>query len=340
MRREVAIVAFAELHAPAEERRNEVEMLMPVLAAALDEAGLDRREIGFTVSGSSDYLQGQPFSFVTALDAVGAWPPIRESHLEMDGAFALYEAVHVLQDDDIDTALVYAFGKPSRGDLDRLLALQLDPYLVAPLWPDASSLAALQARALLDRGRYTERDFAEVAARTTGRDPAALLALPYCAEPLRAPDIAAVADGAAAIVLAAGDRARALCDRPAWIRGLDQRIEPASLGARDLTDAASARLAARAAGIVAAEVEVAELHAVYGYQELLLRDALGLGPHTQVNPSGGALAANPMMATGLVRIGEAASVVRSGLARCAVGHATSGPCLQQNLVCLLDGGPG
>ena len=49
-------------------------------------------EIDFTCSGSTDYLAGSAFSFVMALDGVGAWPPISESHVEMDGAWALYEA--------------------------------------------------------------------------------------------------------------------------------------------------------------------------------------------------------------------------------------------------------
>ena len=39
----------------------------------------------------------------------------------------------------------------------------------------------------------------------------------------------------------------------------------------------------------------------------MLAEALGLGDDVVINPSGGALAANPVMATGLVRIGEAAS---------------------------------
>ena len=34
----------------------------------------------------------------------------------------------------------------SGGDLPRTLALQLDPYTATPLWPDAVSIAALQAR--------------------------------------------------------------------------------------------------------------------------------------------------------------------------------------------------
>jgi len=129
--RPVAIVSWASYETPSEPARNEVELLLPVIQEALRKVNLTQQQIGFTVSGSSDYLQGFPFAFVGALDAVGAWPPIRESHVEMDGAFALYEAVNVLQEPGIDTALVYAFSRPSRGELDRTLALQLDPYYVA-----------------------------------------------------------------------------------------------------------------------------------------------------------------------------------------------------------------
>ena len=159
--RPVAIVASASFETPSEPARNEVEMLLPVIHDALGKVGLTQRDIGFTVSGSSDYLQGFPFAFVGALDAVGAWPPIRESHLEMDGAFALSEAIEVLQHgsergEPIDTALVYAFARPSRGELDRTLAIQLDPYSVAPLWPDARGLAGLQAQAMRDSGRFAD----------------------------------------------------------------------------------------------------------------------------------------------------------------------------------------
>jgi hypothetical protein len=43
------------------------------------------------------------------------------------------------------------------------------------------------------------------------------------------------------------------------------------------------------------------------------------------------------MAAGLVRIGEAAERIGRGDGNRAVAHATSGPCLQQNLVCVLEG---
>jgi acetyl-CoA acetyltransferase len=352
--REVAVVAFAQTEMVRRATgANDVEMLMPVVREVLDTVGLTKNEIGFTCSGSSDYLVGGPFSFVGALDAVGAWPPIEESHVEMDGAFALYEAYVRLREGDIDTALVYAFGRSSVGDLGRILSLQLDPYVLAPLWPRAVQIAALQARALLDSGKATERDLAEVAARSRraalsnpkaqvrGDDSVEeLLAEPYVASPLRRHDCAPVSDGAAAVVLAAGDEAarisRAAATRPAWIRGIDHRVETHALGARDLTSSPSTVLAGSLAG-VGGRVDVAELHAPFSHQEIILREALGLGGEVVVNPSGGALGANPMMVAGLVRIGEAAARVMSGEAARAVAHATSGPCLQQNLVCLLEG---
>ena len=348
--RDVAVVAVAQTPSVRREQTcNEVEMLMPVLTEALRRSGLRREEIGFTVSGSCDYLAGQPFSFVSALDAVGAWPPITESHLEMDGAFALYEAWIKLQTGEADSALVYAFGKSSMGDLPEVLGFQLDPYVLAPLGVDAVSLAALQARAWLEATGRSERDLARVALRSR-RDALQnanaqvkgifelekLLAEPYLVAPLRKHDCPPISDGAAAIVLAADDVARRVSRRPAWIRGIDQRIEPHAPGVRDLARSPSSELAARNAGVARGPIDVAELHAPFTHQEWILREALGLGDGVAVNPSGGALAANPMMVAGLLRIGEAALRVMDGRARRALAHATAGPCLQQNLVCVLE----
>jgi acetyl-CoA acetyltransferase len=93
----------------------------------------------------------------------------------------------------------------------------------------------------------------------------------------------------------------------------------------------------RAAG--AAGVDAAELHAPFSHQEILLRGALGLGDGVRVNSSGGALAGNPMFAAGLARIGMAAREIFAGRADRALGHATSGPALQQNLACVMEGRP-
>jgi hypothetical protein len=295
--KDVAIVSFASSSFERAEL-DETEMLVQVIGQSLAEAGISKNEIGFTCSGSCDYLGGRPFSFVMALDAVGAWPPIRESHVEMDGAWALYEAWVRLQHGDIDAALVYAFGRATQGSLGDVLATQLDPYYVAPLWPDAASLAGLQA----------------CAAGTVD-------------------DVRAhrYADGASALVLASGDTARRLSKRPAWIRGIDHRIEAGSLGARDLSRSTSTEIAAKRAGAHARNVDVAHLHAVHAHQAKLLRNALAL-------PEGVAVTtpeSDPFIVTGLNCIGGAARAIQGG-ARSAIAHATSGPCLQQNLVCVLE----
>jgi len=350
---DVAVIGFAqapaERHSPA--TTNGVEMLVPIFHEVFASTGLTKDDIGFWCSGSSDYLAGRAFSFVSAVDAIGAFPPVMESHVEQDGAWALYEAWLKVLTGEAETALAYGFGKSSAGNLRRVLALQLDPYLLAPLWPDAVSIAALQARAGLDAGLWSEKDMAEVAARSRasargnplalpdGDDASAdeLLARPYVAEPLREHDCAPVTDGAAVVILASGDRAREICERPAWITGFEHRVDSGALGARDLTVSPSSAAAGAAAG--AARAEVAELHAQFTHQELILREALGLGDDVRINPSGGALASNPMFAAGLARIGSAAAEIMAGRADVALGHATSGPALQQNLVCVMEGSP-
>jgi len=309
--REIAIIAFGQTPNRRKElHRNEAEMLAPVVAEVLEMGGLSRTDVDFTCSGSSDFLAGHAFSFVVALDALGAWPPIKESHVEGEAAWALYEA-----------------------------------------WVKMLCHEALQARALLDAGLCTERDFAEIAARNlqhaqsnplaqlSGRpDPDVLLESPTIASPLRKHDCPPITDGACALLLAAGDRARALCNRPAWIRGLAHRIDVQALGRRDLTRSHSARLAAEAAGAIGGRrFDVAELHAPFTPQDWILQRELEIPDGTVINPSGGIHQGNPMMGTGLVRFGEVAARIIRGEADRGVAHGTQGPCLQQNIVGVLEG---
>ena len=347
--RDVAVVGFAQRQmARFDGSPTCVELLVPLFAECYAQTGWTRRDIGFWCSGSSDYLAGRSFSFVQAVDAIGVLPPVNESHVEMDLAWALYEAWLKIQTGEVDTALVYAFGKSSAGVLRRSLTLQLEPYTMTPLWPDTVSLAALQARGGIDAGAWDETAMAEVANRSLtdaeknehavrkgGSSVEELLARPLYADPLRKHDCSPVTDGAAAIVLAAEDRAREVRERPAWITGIAHSVDPMSMGTRDLTRAPSAARAAAAVDL--GGVEVGELHAPFSHQELVLRRELDLADDVAINPSGGALTSNPMFSAGGIRIGEAARRIWSGEAGKAVGHATSGPALQQNLLCVLEG---
>ena len=287
--RTIRIAGTAELPFVEQDLRDEAELVNAVTTAVLADAGVPRKEVGFTCSGSSDYHMGRPFSFVLALDGIGAWPPIRESHVEMDGAFALYEAWVRLQHGDVDVALVYSYGKSSVGDMDAIASLQLDPYYQSPLGIGPADLAAMQRQALLDAGAFSELS----EGRTPGRD------------------------GAAATVLVADGTRYAKGPR---IAHLQHRTDAMDVGRRGLLRARSAQLASEGMG----SVDAAFVHTPFGYQAALLARELGL---SEVTPS----EAEIPMVSGLANLNRAA---RAGVR--ALGHCTSGPCLQQNLVCVVE----
>ena len=70
--------------------------------------------------------------------------------------------------------------------------------------------------------------------------------------------------------------------------------------------------AAAKAGVHDGKIDIAEVHAPFSHQELILCDALGLDSSVEVNLSGGALAGNIMMAAGLVVMIASATLFDSG----------------------------
>jgi acetyl-CoA acetyltransferase len=348
---EIAIVAYQQTDCVADAGAvNEVEMIIPVLGKVFAQAGLNNaQDVDFVCSGSCDYMQGAAFAFVLGVDALGAVPPIKESHVEMDAAWALYESILKIRMGHAESALIYGFGKSSPGELPNVLSQQLDPYYLAPLWVDTISLAAMQARLMLDQGLITEQDMAEVVSRSRRNamnNPHAqikgdisvddILAEETYVSPLRRSDCCPVSDGASAMIIATVDKAKEWGLPYTVIKGIDHRIETHNMGMRDLTDSVSTRQAADGAGARQGNIDVAELYAPFSHQELILSRALGLGEETSVNPSGGVLAGNLMMASGLSRVGEVFNRIISGEAGRGIAHATSGPCLQHNLVTVLE----
>ncbi len=362
--RNVAVVGFAQMPTVArDEHRMSTEMLYPVVREALAQVGVGRDDIDYQVSASTDYADGRPFGFVAALDVMGSWPPRQDLHLEMDGSFAAYYAWVKLQTGEVDTAIVCGHGKTSEGEPDRVYNLQLEPYYHAAIGLDPTSTSALQASAYMARTGVGDATLAAIAARNRAagannpdaqlREAATAADLqqtPFKVTPLREGYLPRIGESATCLVLAAEGKAEKLCKRPAWIHGAHHIAEMQTIGARDLTKSASAELAARKAfamaGLASArEVDVVELHAQNPAAEMIVLDAIGLDPKAPkpaVNPSGGALCADPIMSTGLIRLGEAfrqlsgtAGPRQVANARRAIAHATQGHCLQQNVVWVL-----
>ena len=86
----IAIVRFA--HSPnvavTHGTTNGVEMLRPCFDKLYAQLGITRTDIEFWCSGSSDTLPAG-LSFISAVDSIGAMPPINESHVEMDAVGAV-----------------------------------------------------------------------------------------------------------------------------------------------------------------------------------------------------------------------------------------------------------
>ena len=65
---DIAIVGYAQSPSWRQAEQTENQFLYPVISEAIEKAGIDRREIGFTCAGSCDYLSGQTFAFVMNKD--------------------------------------------------------------------------------------------------------------------------------------------------------------------------------------------------------------------------------------------------------------------------------
>jgi acetyl-CoA acetyltransferase len=365
--RNVAVVGFAQAPIVAHDaHRMAPEMLYPVVREALAQCGVERDAIDYQTAGSADYIDGRPFGFVAALDVTGTWPPRQDSHLEMDAAFAAHYAWIRMQAGECDTALVVGYGKVSEGVPERVLNLQLDPYYLAPMGLGPMTTSALQASAYMAAKGVSDRDLAEVAARSRAsgarnkdaqlRSAASadeLQRTPWAVEPLREGYVPPIGESAVCLILAAEGKAEKMSKQPAWIAGVDQRAEMQSIGARDLTRSASTELAAKKAFAMAgiggaAEVDLVEMLTANPVEEMIVREALGLpardgqGKAPVINPSGGPITGHPLMMTGLIRLGEAYRQLSGSAdghavpnAKRAIVHATQGHCLQQNLVFVL-----
>jgi len=148
--------------------------------------------------------------------------------------------------------------------------------------------------------------------------------------PLRLSDCCPSSDGACAIILASEKRARKITKTPAWIRGAGQITDNYYIGDRPwFQDWEALSILAHRVYSEAKidnpleDIDVAELYNAFTIQEIIESEALGFcepGKGTEllrkgvtsmegklpVNPSGGTLCTNPIGATGLIRIAEAA----------------------------------
>jgi acetyl-CoA C-acetyltransferase len=180
---------------------------------------------------------------------------------------------------------------------------------------------------------------------------------PYVADPVRGLQLSRPVDGAVAVLLATEQVAHRLTERPVWITGMGTAMESHFLADRKPGELeacqAAAAMATRRAGISdVGSFGLAEVSGTSAAGEAMVVEALGLahrgravdcyedGASVSVNPSGGALPADPIMATGLVRLHEAAARLAGRLgdeaATTALVHGAGGLGMQNHCVFTLE----
>ncbi len=261
------------------------------------------------------------------------------------GTSTAIAAFHQVASGLFDIVLAVGFEKHSEGHTQTGMALT-DPFWDRSVASGALGNFALSISEYMAARGVTQEQAAMVAVkarRNAAKNPhahlkkmgdltvAQVLASKMLAYPIHRYDMCPQSDGACAIVVASETRARDLCKRPAFVKAAVTRHEQPYLGdiderlatMRTLRDAAS--VAYRRAGITnpLTDLDVAEIYEPVSYAEIAWYEALGFCEEGQagrlieegitamdgdlpVNPSGGVLSSNPVGASGVIRVAEAA----------------------------------
>jgi acetyl-CoA C-acetyltransferase len=369
VKRPVAVVGVGQTHHSS--RRSDVSipgLVREAVDRALRDAGLEHKDIDAVIIGKApDQLEGvmQPEQFLAG--AVGAHmkPLLRVHTAGSVGASTALTAVTHVASGLYERVLTIAFEKQSEGNVMWVLSPNL-PF-VAPLVAGAGGFFAPYCRAYIARtkcpphiGPITAVNARDNATRNEYahlREPITLddvMNSPMLWDPIRYLETCPSSDGAIALVVASAETAKKGPRKPAWVKSGYSYAEAMWVPGRDQVSPLAGRLCAKAvfdkAGIQNPwkEIHTAEIYVPFAWFEAMWLENLGFcdagegwklidrgqqkfGAHLPVNPSGGVLCTNPIGASGMLRLGEAALQVmgRAGAhqvegAKVALGHAYGG----------------
>lgn len=321
------------------------ELVFEAATKALKDAGGEIGDIDNIVTVSNDFWDGRTISSMAIQDAAGSWGK-DISTVEGDGTFGVLYGMMRALSGSFDTTLVVSHMKGSESIMNLITNAMFDPIYQRSLGIDATSSAALQARAYMEMSGATEEDLALVSVKNhknAKNNPFAQLPMDITvddvmkskklADPLKVLDCSPISDGAAAVVLANEKGIKKFKKDPVWIKGVGHTSDSYTLGYRNLATSraleAASQKAFKMAGIKdpLKELDVCELYDAYSYMELMWYEGIGLAKKGKgaeliksgetgmdgslpVNPSGGVISAHPVLVAGLARLIEATLQVR------------------------------
>jgi len=316
-------------------------MLLDVLEDIQKQTGMHFSEEGGVrsiVSCSDDVFDARTISDNGMTDVLGAHYR-EEEKMAQESLNALGYAMSIILSGHEDAVYVAGHCKESQGESRNICTnLAYDPFYGRAMGLDYTNVAALQARAYMEKSGLTEEQMAKVVVRArqwAAKNPYAntteqvelgeVMYSPMLCDPIRALHAYPVSDGAVAFLLASEEKAHEFTDNPVWLTGFGSCMDSYFLGDRDLTSNFALKKAAerayKMAGVRGAgkEIDLVEVMDCYAYQQPMWLEGLGFcgdgggakfvdeeGPSKyNVNLSGGMLAGNPIMMGGLYRAAEA-----------------------------------
>jgi acetyl-CoA C-acetyltransferase len=367
--RRVAVIASAQTAwRTAWDGVQHIDLIGDVVSRCLEGSGLTLDDVDFVMDSGSDVLDGRSISNCGFLGALGAHHK-EESRIEEDGLWAaLYGTLKILAGGG-DVGLIVAYSKSSEGDLGAFYETQTEPFYQRGVGINQTTAAGLQASQYLARTCKDESVLERVAAYDWSQarhnlsleleaDPPSadeIAASDVVASPLRRLTVSRPVDGAVAVLLGAEDIARRLTPDPVLVAGIGAAMDEHMLAHRAAGRFEACEAAATQAyrtGGFGPQVSLAEISGASAAAELMVVEALGLadgraedlfadGSEVALNLSGGALPADPVMATGLVRLSEASQRLAGQLpgapehASTALVHGAGGLGMQNHCVFLL-----
>lgn len=330
----VALVSFAQTELrPAWSGAQHIDLISSVVSKVFKGTGLTLADVDFVFDSGSDVLDGRSISNCGFLGAMGAHHK-EESRIEEDGLWAALYGTTKIASGAASVGLIIAYSKPSESDVNLFYSSQCEPFYQRPVGFDHRAASGIQAQRYLSDHRVGDSDLARVVL-ARWKDAAAgskvqvssvpseadVLSSPNVARPLKQLMMSRPTDGAVAVLIASEDVARRASRNPVWITGMGASSDKHAFatrkaGALEACEAA-AKSAYKRAGWLKPKTSVAEVSASSAVTELLVLESLGLANAGRgidllddgvvaINRSGGALPADPVMATGLVRLSEAA----------------------------------
>ena len=359
----VYVVGVA-LHPPSRSERGLrlEEMAYHTARAALDSAGVTRRQLDSLTIAGCDELDGRPISSMLMSAPAGGYNT-DEIKVTDSGALALCLAYARFVAGESELGLVVSWCKSSKTDVEAVMRLRGDPFYTRPLGINAAISDALFAQAVgrefgigeAEAGKRVVDAYARGAKNPRGMSHpvpsvAAVNDSPFEATPLRAAQRAPLTDGAVALVVASEKflQANPGCKPLARIAGVGWATDSYRLDGQRLKSMTSARKAWRAAlqqaGLSdAGGLDVIELESQTGYHEAAYVQALGIKNEDAISPSGGPFAQNPLFCAGLINAAEAvlqvagkAGPVQRPDVRRAAAHSCHGYAQQGNVVMVFE----